>query len=105
MCRVLNFGRSFWSGYPGWFVDTVHKKTFYHKEMLLYFDFVLDEKRFADGCGIFCKKCGKPVASRADYADELSLWIVTKAFCVLGCWSYWSLPVEPFWVRVLEDWR
>lgn len=90
--------------FPDWFKATVYKRTFYHKEISLQFNLVKDPYRFADGAAFFCKVCGKPAYCRCDYSDEQKVFIVTKIFCHLGCHNFWSLPVEPLWVRMMEDW-
>jgi hypothetical protein len=45
-----------------------------------------------------------PCFCRADWSDKHKVFVITKVFCHLGCWNYWTLKVEPFWLRLLEDW-
>lgn len=92
-------------GYPEWFQGSAHARTYYNKEINLYFRVERDKHRFADGAQFFCRRCGRPCASRADYAEDHKAFIVTKVYCHLGCGQSWRLGVEPIWLRVLEDWE
>lgn len=89
-----------------WFFDTLNWKTVYYEEVLNFFEFVEDPKRFADGSSFVCKKCGHTAGYiRMDGAELHRVFIVVHIICG-NCGNRWKRNgIQPLYERVFLDWQ
>ena len=102
-CKVVHINRHLMAGAATWFIDSLFRRTYYHKTINLYFKVVKDYShapsgypRYADGVKIVCRRCGMPAASVCEYVEHMDAFFLVRVFCHLGCWAAWKLEgTEP----------